>query len=79
MLMKLYDKYSEHWYLAQSYNHITDYDQISSWALTSVEGIIQLNIMPLDESISFEPKREATRSEVASALYRLIKYLELLP
>jgi len=79
MLMKLYDKYSEHSYLTQSYDHITDYDQISSWALTSVEGTIQLDLLPLDESISFEPKREATRSEVASALYRLIKYLELLP
>ena len=54
---------------------IADYDSISPWARESVEALVGLGIMGLDENGSFNPKDTVTKSDVDSVLNALIMSL----
>ena len=54
---------------------IADYDSISPWARESVEALVGLGIMGLDENGSFNPKDAVTKSDVNFVLNALIMSL----
>jgi hypothetical protein len=56
---------------------IADFEKVSPWARNSVEALVGLNIMGLDEDGNFDPKGTVTASDVNRVLEAL--FMALVP
>lgn len=74
VLMANYVKYKKYAYeLDQIY--FSDVDSISSWAVESVKILNNLGIMKGNADGTYNPKKVATRAEIATVFYNYLNYL----
>ncbi len=74
VMMANYVKYKKYPYeLKQVY--FSDVESISSWALESVKILNDLGIMQGNADGSYNPKKVATRAEIATVFYNYLNYI----
>ena len=74
VMMANYVKYKKYPYeLKQVY--FSDAEEISSWALESVKILNDLGIMQGNADGSYNPKKVATRAEIATVFYNYLNYI----
>ena len=74
VMMANYVKYKGHKYELKQIA-FRDKDQISTWALESVKILNNLKIMQGNSDGTYNPKKIATRAEIATIFYNYINYL----
>ena len=54
----------------------TDVDLISSWAVESVKILDDLKIMQGNDNGAYNPKKVATRAEIATIFFNYLNFIE---
>jgi len=74
VMMANYVKYKKYDYKVENID-FSDKDSISSWALESVKILNNLGIMKGNADGSYNPKKVATRAEIATVFYNYLNYI----
>lgn len=74
VMMANYVKYKNYKYELKNID-FTDKDQIATWALESVKILNNLKIMQGNSDGSYNPKKVATRAEIATVFYNYLNFL----
>lgn len=74
VMMANYIKYKKYTYQLEEI-YFSDVDSISSWALESVKILNNLGIMKGNEDGTYNPKKVATRAEIATVFYNYLNYI----
>ncbi|MBO5142428.1 MAG: S-layer homology domain-containing protein [Clostridia bacterium] len=74
VMMANYVKYKKYEYELKPI-YFSDVDNISSWAIESVKILNNLGIMKGNADGSYNPKKVATRAEIATVFYNYLNYI----